>query len=309
MKQINVDCASKPRTIKFYKEKLARLLEFRKLADKRLDLIDSVAVEAYKRHRMATVSRRGTPMSPASINRELATLKRALRVAVDEKKILAVPRIRLMKGEHSREFVLSPEDESRYLAALAPQMRTFCAFLVETGLRVGEAIALEWRQVYLKTGDAYITVKAGHAKNGKARSVPLTRRAQALLAAISGRQSLVFGNSEGVRLYHTWLCQQHVRVRELLGFPVDFVLHSLRHTFGSRLGNAGAEAFAIMNLMGHSSVTVSQKYVHPSTESMRRAIELMGAASDHHTFRRCHQAPGPFIQHPAHCFKTLSNPG
>jgi site-specific recombinase XerD len=53
------------------------------------------------------------------------------------------------------------------------------------------------------------------------------------------------------------------------------VLHSLRHTFGTRLGEAGADAFTIMKLMGHSSVTVSQRYVHSSPESMERAFDRM----------------------------------
>jgi integrase len=57
----------------------------------------------------------------------------------------------------------------------------------------------------------------------------------------------------------------------------DFVLHSFRHTYGTRLGEAGADAFTIMKLMGHSSVTVSQKYVHPSPESMERAVERLQA--------------------------------
>jgi hypothetical protein len=55
--------------------------------------------------------------------------------------------------------------------------------------------------------------------------------------------------------------------------PHKFVLHSLRHTFGTRLGEAGADAFTIMRLMGHSSVTVSQRYVHPTPESLERAVE------------------------------------
>lgn len=58
------------------------------------------------------------------------------------------------------------------------------------------------------------------------------------------------------------LAHQHVRVRELLKLPSDFVLHSLRHTYGPRLGEAGADAFTIMRLMGHCTVTVSQRYVH-----------------------------------------------
>jgi len=64
-------------------------------------------------------------------------------------------------------------------------------------------------------------------------------------------------------------------VRKLLKLPADFVLHSLRHTFGTRLGEAGADAFTIMKLMGHSSVLVSQRYVHPSAEAVERAFERM----------------------------------
>jgi integrase len=52
-------------------------------------------------------------------------------------------------------------------------------------------------------------------------------------------------------------------------------LHSLRHTFGTRLGEAGADAFTIMRLMGHSTVAVCQRYVHPSPETVELAFERM----------------------------------
>lgn len=52
---------------------------------------------------------------------------------------------------------------------------------------------------------------------------------------------------------------------------------SFRHTFGMCLGETGADAFTIMRLMGHSSVTVSQRYVHPSPEPVERAISRMEA--------------------------------
>jgi integrase len=73
----------------------------------------------------------------------------------------------------------------------------------------------------------------------------------------------------------TSLDGQHSRIRKALGLPKDFVLHSLRHTFLTRLGEAGVDAFTIMRIAGHSSVTVSQKYVHPSTEAMERAFERL----------------------------------
>ena len=55
--------------------------------------------------------------------------------------------------------------------------------------------------------------------------------------------------------------------------------HSLRHTFGTRLGEAGADAFTIMKLMGHSTITVSQRYVHPSTDALERAIGKLSAGA------------------------------
>jgi integrase len=55
----------------------------------------------------------------------------------------------------------------------------------------------------------------------------------------------------------------------------DFVLHSLRHTFLTRLGEAGADAFTIMRIAGHSSVTVSQRYLHPTPEAVERAFERL----------------------------------
>ncbi|MGA2716785.1 MAG: tyrosine-type recombinase/integrase [Bryobacteraceae bacterium] len=75
------------------------------------------------------------------------------------------------------------------------------------------------------------------------------------------------------------LDQQHSRVRKLLKTPSDFVLHSLRHSFGTRLGESGADAFTIMKLMGHSTVTVSQRYVHPSPEAVELAYERMTTLS------------------------------
>jgi integrase len=278
MATIRMELAAKPRTVVFYQEKLDRLLENTSMADARLDVIDEGLIDGYKRARRASVSRRGKPLSPASVNRELATLRRLLRMAQD-RKLITAPRVRLLKGEAGREFVLSREDEPRYLEALPGDMRPFCTFLIETGFRVGEALSLEWPQINLREKPGFVTVRAIHAKSSKTRSVPLTTRARAVLEAVDGRKGLVFRNAAGGALYHTWLDQQHAAIREALKLPADFVLHSLRHTFGTRLGEAGADSFTIMKLMGHSTVTVSQKYVHPSTESMRLAIERMGVLS------------------------------
>ena len=68
---------------------------------------------------------------------------------------------------------------------------------------------------------------------------------------------------------------QHQKARTALKLLKDFVIHSLRHTMLTRLGEAGVDAFTIMRIAGHSSITVSQRYVHPSSEAMERAFERL----------------------------------
>jgi integrase len=69
----------------------------------------------------------------------------------------------------------------------------------------------------------------------------------------------------------------HRRVRATSNLPQGFVLHSLRHTFLTRLGLAGVDAFTIMKLAGHGSVVVSQRYVHPTPQAMEHAVARLDA--------------------------------
>lgn len=81
----------------------------------------------------------------------------------------------------------------------------------------------------------------------------------------------------------TSLNHQNIKVRRILGLSDDFVIHSLRHTMLTRLGEAGVGAFTIMKIAGLSSITIFQRYVHPSPESLERAfekLEAFNAASD-----------------------------
>src|SRR5262249_37695431 len=80
---IEIRCAEKPRTISFYQEKLTRLLENDRLASTSLDNIDESLIEEY-------VQERRKKVSPATVNRQLATLRRLLRLAYEWKVIQRV---------------------------------------------------------------------------------------------------------------------------------------------------------------------------------------------------------------------------
>jgi len=75
------------------------------------------------------------------------------------------------------------------------------------------------------------------------------------------------------------LSSQHERVKKALKLPDDFVLHSLRHTMLTNLAACGADAFVIQRVAGHSSIVISQKYVHPTPESLENAFARLEQVS------------------------------
>jgi len=164
---------------------------------------------------------------------------------------------------------------------MAPHLlRDVALLIIDTGLRAGEAAALEWRNVHLKAASGprfgYVHISSGKSAKAK-RNVSLTPRVAAMLETRrrGAGSNLVFSRN-GKSVAVTSLDHEHAGFRALLGFPTDFVLHSLRHTMLTRLGETRADAFTIMRIAGHSSV-VSQRYVHPSPESLETAFERMDA--------------------------------
>jgi integrase len=279
-KAIETLCANKPQTVTFYKRKLGALLKYEPIASTPLDGIDEAAIQAFKQSRSRHVSTHKKFLSPASVNRELSTLRRLLRLAQEWKVIDRVPRIRLLPGEQGREFVLNYEQEKLYLGSAPPLLHDMAVLMLDTGLRVGEAIHLEWPDVHLEPAAGaelgYLKVRARHSKNSKPRNVPLTARVVEMLRSLGPHQAgYVFHRGQGQPVYQTWLNQQHSDLRALLKLPAEMVPHSFRHTYGTRLGEAGADAFTIKQLMGHSSITVSQKYVHPTPETVERAVQRL----------------------------------
>lgn len=272
---IQIRSADKPKTVEFYAQQLARLLEHQDLANARISDIDEALIEDFVRHRSQQVS-------PASVNRALATLRRLLRLAQEWHVIDRVPRIRMLQGEYNREFVLTHDQEAAYIEAAPQPLKDIAILILDTGLRVGEALALKWPDVHLVPLNGsrlgFIHIRQGKTRNA-IRNVSITSRVLEILAkhqsSSSAASEYVFLGPTTSHLLVSSLDHAHRRTREALKLPRQFVLHSLRHTFLTRLGLAGVEAFTIMKLAGHSSVTVSQRYVHPTPQAMENAVERL----------------------------------
>jgi integrase len=298
MDYVQVRCAARPATIGFYAEKLSRLLEFEPLASLPLDKIGEGLIESY-------VQARRERMAPASVNRELATLRRLLRLAQEWSVIDRVPKIRLLNGERAREFVLSREQEQPYLEVAPQPLRDLAILILETGLRRGEALALRWDNIHLEPVNGarygFLRVTDGKSKTSK-RNIPLTGAVRSMLESrlACSKSPWLFPSEDGKPFLGSSLDHQQKRVRDTLRLPADFVIHSLRHTALTRLGEAGADAFTIMRIAGHSTVIVSQRYVHPSPETIERAFERLESLSGRRSLPK-----GPKVLPPATVSATV----
>jgi integrase len=281
MDYIQTRCKAKPATVQFYAKNVERMLENETIAKARLDRIDEALIERF-------VQQRRKQVAPATVNRTLATLRRALRMAQEWRVIDRVPRIRLLQGEHNREFVLSHELEPTYLNTCPQPLKDVALLILDTGLRVGEALGLEWSDIHIEPASGaksgYLAIRQGKSKHAR-RNLSLTDRVKIMLETrkAGATSAWVFTSEDGTRPASIFtLDTQHSRIRaglndgkNSLELPDDFVIHSLRHTFLTRMGEAGADAFTIMRLAGHSTVVVSQRYVHPSPEALERAFERL----------------------------------
>ena len=160
-----------------------------------------------------------------------------------------------------------------------PRVRMSAVLILETGLRVGEAVGLEWPDVHLLPRDhaklhpdSEGEIKERQAELSLSESTAVMLRARKATSQSSGVSPVEIPESP---IPGTSLDHRHADVRTALKLPKEFVLHSLRHTMLSHLGEAGADVFSIMRIAGHSSATVSRRYVRPTPEGLERAFERL----------------------------------
>lgn len=199
---------------------------------------------------------KGRGLSGATVNRKLAALCRMASVAYELGLLAAPLRIRKEKEGEPRSRILTQDEQDLLFSHLPADYRTFCLFLVSTGLRVGEALRLRPEDVQADT------IRVANTKGGKPRTVPLNAEAAQLV------QHLPFRS-----IKQSTLNYQFNKAKALSGLTdADLVVHSLRHTFASRLVKAGVGLAVVQRLLGHSSIVVTMRYSHLDLEDLRSAV-------------------------------------
>jgi integrase len=149
----------------------------------------------------------------------------------------------------------------------------------DSGLRLGEALALTWTCIDWRKGELVITRNdwrghVSHPKGGRRRRIPMTARlASALRSHRHLRGERVLTQPGGAP--YTEKLLQSLVARWCRKAGVKPGCHILRHSFASHLAMRGCPVRALMALMGHTKVETTQRYMHLSPGSTEAAIRLL----------------------------------
>jgi len=185
-----------------------------------------------------------------------------------------VKRVKKERVNNTIERWLSLEEEDRLLKVSPKWLHNIIVFAIHTGLRQSELLDLKWSQIDMTRG----TLTIYEQKNRGVDTLPLSQTAMSILIEqqkiSSGSDEYVFPNNNGNRkanrdlleAFYTAMDRAHVK---------NFRFHDLRHTFATRLVQAGVGLLEVQKLGRWKTVSMVQRYAHHNPESLRASIQVM----------------------------------
>ncbi len=289
--------ASKPNTVRFYKNSVANLKAYSKLAGLRLDEITAEHITGFVAHRQTA------KVQVSTMNADLVALRRVYSISrssgVGSQTVL--PRVRMLPGENRRERVLTPEGRSNSTSrqqltwgtnsvmpigtlfegiravkrGQAPRkpdaylLRDAATILIDTGLRPDECFRLKWAD---NIRDGAIEIHSGKGR-GSRRRIPASQRVLSVLEMrrVGQVSEWIFpAPTKSGHVEASTLKKQHTAALKASGVA-PFVLYTFRHTCITRWAKY-MDPFTLHVLAGHTDMNTTKRYVHPSDEDIREAM-------------------------------------
>lgn len=255
---------------------LADVRQFLEAAGTPLDAIGPDEVRRWLRALDGRTARTSVVRRLAAVRTFFRVMRRTGRVAVDPTVGVGTPKTRRKLPVH-----LTLDDMDRLLRAptaespLGLRDRAFIEVLYSSGLRVSELVGLDWTDIDEAQGTVRVL-----GKGRKERIVPIGRPALAALAAYAealatGRRGAVFRNARGGRLTPRSVARLLAGHVVTSGARAKASPHALRHTFATHLLGSGADLRAIQELLGHASLSTTQRYTHVD---LRRLMDVYDQA-------------------------------
>ena len=211
-------------------------------------------------------------ISHGRLNRNLACLKSIFNKAIKWGKAEHNPvkGVTMLKENNMRVRYLEKEEIARLLSNCSGYIKSIVIVALNTGMRKGEILGLKWQDIDFRRDIIYLL----DTKNKENREVPMNEMAKDALLKTKrrGNSPYVFGSENGKRFrdvrksFFTALNKSGI---------INFVFHSLRHTFASHLVMSGVDLNTVRELLGHKSIRMTLRYSHLSPGHKKHAVDVL----------------------------------
>ncbi len=224
------------------------------LGHKELAKIDSYDIEK-------AINEKGRNSKPATRNYYLAIIRRVFNYAIEIGKVKTSPvKTKALRFDNRRMRFLNDDDQAALLEAckksINPKLYPMVMIALHTGMRKGEIQQLAPEDIR----DNKIYLRAETTKTTTTRIIPVHPAIKDFL--------------EGYFSYRSDVKRSFVTACNIAQIT-DFTFHDLRHTFASRLVQRGVDLYTVKELLGHSSLTMTQRYAHLAPDNHMNAINKL----------------------------------
>jgi len=221
----------------------------------------------------AFMKNRRLEVAPATVNRQVALLKKVLSHAVEcrELEVNPLKGLKLFRESADRVPVVEKVDERRLLEACKPWLRWVIQLAVGTGCRQGELLSLRWR--HIDFDNEVLVVET--SKSGESRRVPLHPVILEELRRRRGTpEGYVVQRPDGEVPSQQSISRGFKKAARSVGRG-DLRFHDLRHVAASRFLATGANLPEVADLLGHKTLVMAKRYAHTNPNRMKELVSRM----------------------------------
>lgn len=213
--------------------------------------------------------------SNAYVNRYLACLKTIFNIAIKNELITTTPMksVKLLKEDNFKIRYLTFEEEERLFKHLPEHLKPIVICALQTGLRKSNILNLRWELVDLEF--RFIEVLAQQNKGHKIIKIPISDKLLKVLESMPHISEYVFANPI-TGLPYKDISEGFKNACDKADIK-NFRFHDLRHTVATRLVEKGIDLRVVQEIMAHSTIVTTQRYMHPTPKRKLEAIEVLNS--------------------------------
>jgi len=246
--------------------------------DDRAQDLTGKRIEDYKAARLASKTARETPVSVATVNRELAALRRAYRLAIEQGRLSSGPMIKLLAEHNARQGFVEPGTFEAVVTHLPAPLDDLARFAYLTGWRKGEVTTLEWADV--DRANRLLTLRREHSKNEEPRVLKLTGDLWDLIERRWASREYRTTDKQTTLSAYVF----HRRGQPIVGFRnawgeackkakvPGLLFHDLRRSAVRNMERAGVSQAVAMKITGHKTPSVYRRYRIVNEDDIERAL-------------------------------------